>query len=421
MQIRGEYPAEPPPAYEDPRHHVSIPNFDLPSPRSEIAEAPSADQTPSTERSGLLGELLDRFSEPDSDINHQQQGLEQPNLGSIGDHKIQTDGLHPLGKPEIETEPIPQQDRNRCTSTGSKPFSGTFPLYDSLSLTTHSGSLNATVIPQPANPLKPLPAELRVHSHSGSIRLETRIPISGDDDDDAEKRSTAIFQRGYRTAVTSHSSRIDAKLVLGEKTLVQSHSGVLDVEAVIVPRLLDPHAAGGGGEMDGGGGQGQKGGKKKKEGLNSCHRKSLPPSPPAALTLHTQTHSSSQNVRVVDPCTALPTHGASSMTSLPQQQILTTYHHAHSGKLQLYYPGTWTGKIEGTMGKSKAEITIHGGGTTGVDVIQQTPHRFLAKKRGPNNSNSGGGGGQVGEEEEEGMANTLRFYSFSGQVDIFFG
>ncbi|KAI7650708.1 hypothetical protein KC318_g16246, partial [Hortaea werneckii] len=395
MQIRGEYPAEPPPAYEDPRHHVSTPNFDLPSPRSEIAEAPSADQTPSTERSGLLGELLDRFSEPDSETNHQRQPEpEQPNLGSIGDHKIQTDGPHPLGKPEIENEPIPQQDRNRCTSTGSKPLSGTFPLYDSLSLTTHSGSLNATVIPQPANPLKPLPAELRVHSHSGSINLDTQVPVPDD-----EKRSRAIFQRGYRTAVTSHSSRIDAKLVLGEKTLVQSHSGVLDVEAVMIPRLVDPHAAGGGGgETDGGGGggQGQKGGKKKKEGLNSCHRTSLPPSPPAALNLHTQTHSSSQNVRVVDPGTALPTHGASSIASLSQQQhqqqeqqqVLTTYHHTHSGKLQLYYPGTWTGKIEGTMGKSKAEITIHGGGTTGVDVIQQTPHRFLAKKRGPNNSNS---------------------------------
>lgn len=416
MQIRGEYPAEPPPAYEDPRHHVSTPNFDLPPPRGVIAEAPSADQTPSTERSGLLGELLDRFSEPDSDINHQQQGPDQPNLGSLGDHKIQTDGPHPPGKPEIQIEPIPQQDRNRCTSTGSKPLSGTFPLYDSLSLTTHSGSLNATVIPQPVNPLKPLPAELRVHSHSGSIRLDT--PVPGSDDD---KRSRAIFQRGYRSAVTSHSSRIDAKLVLGEKTLVQSHSGVLDVEAVIVPRVLDPHAAGGGegGETDGGGGgQGQKGGKKKKEGLNSCHRTSLPPSPPAALNLHTQTHSSSQTVRVVDPCTALPTHGASSMTSLPQQQILTTYHHTHSGKLQLYYPGTWTGRIEGTMGKSKAEITIHGGGTTGVDVIQQTPHRFLAKRR---RSDQGGGGVVGGPEGEEGMANTLRFYSFSGQVDIFFG
>ncbi|KAI7295337.1 hypothetical protein KC340_g15813 [Hortaea werneckii] len=269
MQIRGEYPAEPPPAYEDPRHHVSTPDFDLPPPRGIIPELPSADQTLPTERSGLLGELLDRFSEPDSETNHQRQPEpEQPNLGSIGDHKIQTDGPHPPGKPAIETEPIPQQDRNRCTSTGSKPLSGTFPLYDSLSLTTHSGSLNATVTPQPANPLIPLPAELRVHSHSGSIRLDTPVPVSDDD-----KRSRAIFQRGYRSTVTSHSSRIDAKLVLGEKTLVQSHSGVLDVEAVIVPRLLIPHAAGGGGggETDGGGGgQGQKGGKNKKESLISA-------------------------------------------------------------------------------------------------------------------------------------------------------
>ncbi|KAI7533311.1 hypothetical protein KC331_g13132 [Hortaea werneckii] len=415
MQIRGEYPAEPPPAYEDPRHQVSTPNFDLaPPPRGAVAEAPSADQTPSTERSGLLGELLDRFSEPDSDINrHQQQqpNPEQPNLGSIGDHKIQTDGPHPTSEPEIPSQSVPQQDRKRCTSTGSKPLSGTFPLYDSLSLTTHSGSLNAIVIPQPANPLKPLPAELRVHSHSGSINLDTRIPISTDADDNAdgaEKWSRAIWQRGYRTAVTSHSSRIDARVILGEKTLVQSHSAILEVEAVILPKLSDPQERG---ETGGGRGQGQKGGKKKKAGPNS------PPPPP--LSLHTQTHSSNQNVRVIETCAARSYNDANSMASLPQQhqqqqkQILTTYHHTHSGKLQLYYPKTWTGKIEGTMGKSKAEITIHG---TGVDVIQQTPNKFLAKRRCQSDS-----GGQYGGEGEEGMANTLRFYSFSGRVEIFFG
>ncbi|KAI7151905.1 hypothetical protein KC349_g9266 [Hortaea werneckii] len=414
MQIRGEYPAEPPPAYEDPRHHTSTRDFDLPPPRGVIAEAPSANQTPSSERSGLLGELLDRFSEPESETNRNQQQQpdpEQPNLGSIGDHKIQTDGPHPTSEPEILSQSIPQQDRKRCTSTGSKPLSGTFPLYDSLSLTTHSGSLNATVVPQPANPLKPLPAELRVHSHSGSVNLDTRVPISTDADDNAdcaEKWSRAIWQRGYRTAVTSHSSRIDAKVILGEKTLVQSHSAILEVEAVILPKLSDPQE---GGETDGGGGQGQKGGKKKKAGPNS------PPPPP--LSLHTQTHSSNQNVRVVETCAARSYNDANSMASLPQQhqqqqkQILTTYHHTHSGKLQLHYPGTWTGKIEGTMGKSKAEITIHG---TGVDVIQQTPNKFLAKRRCQSDI-----GGQYGGEGEEGMANTLRFYAFSGRVEIFFG
>ena len=420
MQIRGEYPAEPPPAYEDVRHHVSTPNYDLPPPpppppSGVIAEAESAHRTPSTEQSGLLGELLDRFSEPDSEINHQQQQEPvQPNPPPIGDHKIQTDGLPQSLEPESHFESIPQQDRKRCMSTGSKPLSGTFPLYDSLSLTTHSGSLNATVVPQPANPVKPLPAELRVHSHSGSIRLETQTP-SSDDADDGKRSSRAICQRGYRSAVTSHSSRIDAKVVLGEKTLVQSHSGVLDVEAVIVPRLMeDPRE---GGEMDGGGGgQGPKGRKKTHK---TCHANSL--SSPA-LSLHTQTHSSSQSVRVVAPSTVHPTNGADLMTSFPQkreQQVLTTYHHTHSGKLQLHYPGTWTGKIEGTMGKAKAEITIHGGGT-GVDVIEQTPHRYLAKRRRSSQSDGGSGQDRAGEGEE-GMANTLRFHSFSGQVEIFFG
>ncbi|KAI7081875.1 hypothetical protein KC356_g8812 [Hortaea werneckii] len=400
MQIRGEYPAEPPPAYEDTRHHSSIRDVDLP-PNGVISGASNASETSSTERNGLLGELLDRFSEPDRDS---RQGPEQSNPPPIGDHKIQTDVSPPTPAPEIQFESIPQQDRKRCMNTGSKPLSGTFPLYDSLSLTTHSGSLVATVIPHRANPLKPKPAELKVHSHSGSVRLETQIP----DPNEAAERDEKVFQRTYRTAVTSHSSRIDARVLVGEKTVVQSHSGTLGVEMVLPPLSL---RAGGGEEEEEG--EGRKGKKPQPR---------LPKSPVTQLSLHTQTHSSSQDVRIfalrLPP--SLPRDGF--MASLPQhqhqqqqqqQQVLTSYHHTHSGKLRLLYPSTWTGRIEGTMGKPSApQISIRG---TGVDVIQQTPHRFLAKKR---NSNSSSVDGQDGEGGM--MANTLRFYSFSGQVEISF-
>ncbi|GAB1734903.1 hypothetical protein NU195Hw_g7224t1 [Hortaea werneckii] len=408
MQIRGEYPAEPPPAYEDTRHHPSTRDLDLP-PGGEMAGASSASETPSTERNGLLGELLDRFSEPDSDPNPPQQEPQQPDLPPIGDHKIQTDVSPPLPAPETPpSEPIPHQDRKRSINTGSKPLSGTFPLYDSLSLLTHSGSLTATVIPHPANPLKPKPAELKVHSHSGAIRLETRIPNEA-----VVQRERGSFRRTYRTSVTTHSGGIDARVVVGEKTVVQSHSGTLDVETVLPPPLL---IAGGGEEEEEGGG-GEEGGKKGK--------KKTKPRPASSsseqLSLHTQTHSSSQEVRIVAHGTpALAREGF--MASIPQQQqqqqqqtqILTSYHHTHSGKLRLHYPPTWTGRIEGTIGKPTSQISIHG---TGVDVIQQTPHRFLAKRRGPINVSSGDqdDGGEGGL-----MANTLRFYSFSGLVEIFF-
>ncbi|KAI7257402.1 hypothetical protein KC345_g10796 [Hortaea werneckii] len=400
MQIRGEYPAEPPPAYEDTRHHASTRALDLP-PSGGIAGASGASETPSTERNGLLGELLDRFSEPDSDPSPPQQEPQQPHLPPIGDHKIQTDVCPATPAPEIPPPgPIPHQDRKRSINTGSKPLSGTFPLYDSLSLLTHSGSLTATVIPHPANPLKPKPAELKVHSHSGNIHLETQIPNPHDD----AQRGRGVFQRTYRTSVTSHSSRIEARVLVGEKTVVQSHSGMLGVEMVLPCLSL---VAGG---ENGGGGDGGKKGKTKPRQASS-----------EQLSLHTQTHSSSQEVRIVAPSTTLSLPHPEFTDSLPQQhqqqqQILTSYHHTHSGKLRLHYPATWTGRIEGTIGKPTSQISIHG---TGVDVIEQTPHRFLAKRRGP--INIGGGGGGQGREEEEGMmANTLRFYSFSGQVEISF-
>lgn len=400
MQIRGEYPAEPPPAYEDARHHPSTRALDLP-PSDGIAGAPSAtSETPSTDRNGLLGELLDRFSEPDSDPNPAQQEPQQPNLPPIGDHKIQTDVLPPSPAPETSSsEPIPQQDRNRSINTGSKPLSGTFPLYDSLSLLTHSGALVATVLPHPANPLRPKPAELKVHSHSGSIHLETEIP----NPNEIVQRERGSFRRTYRTSVTSHSSRIEARVVVGEKTVVQSHSGMLGVE-MVVPCL--PLLGGGeDGEGDGGGEGGKEGKKETKPRPASSEQ----------LSLHTQTHSSSQEVRIVAHGTpALSregfTVGIPQQQQEQQQQVLTSYHHTHSGKLRLHYPATWTGRIEGTIGKPTSQISIHG---SGVDVIQQTPHRFLAKRRTI--------GGQNGAAEEEGMmANTLRFYSFSGLVEIFF-
>ncbi|KAI7510208.1 hypothetical protein KC347_g4474 [Hortaea werneckii] len=406
MQIRGEYPAEPPPAYEDVRHHPSTRDVDLP-PNGVISGASNASETSSTERNGLLGELLDRFSEPDRDS---QQGPEQSNPPPIGDHKIQTDVSPPTSapvpfNPGPSSESIPQQDRKRCMNTGSKPLSGTFPLYDSLSLVTHSGSLVATVIPHRANPLKPKPAELKVHSHSGSIRLETQIP----DANEAAERDEKVFQQTYRTAVSSHSSRIDARVVVGEKTVVQSHSGTLGVEMVLP--WLSLMGGGGGGEEE----------EQGEEGKGKKPQTRRPESSVTQLSLHTQTHSSSQEVRVVAlrPLPSLPRDEF--MASLPQhqhqqqqqQQILTSYHHTHSGKLRLHYPSTWTGRIEGTIGKPSApQISIRG---TGVDVIQQTPHRFLAKKR---NSNSSSVDGQDGEGGM--MANTLRFYSFSGQVEISF-
>ncbi|KAI7189201.1 hypothetical protein KC343_g6272 [Hortaea werneckii] len=409
MQIRGEYPAEPPPAYEDARHHANTRTFDLP-PSGGIAGASSAaSETPSTERNGLLGELLDRFSEPDNDPN-QQQEPQHPIPPPIGDHKIQTGVSPPSPAPEttLPSKPIPHQDRKRSINTGSKPLSGTFPLYDSLSLLTHSGPLTATVIPHPANPLKPKPAELKVHSHSGTIRLETRIPNEA-----VVQREWGVFRRTYRTSVTTHSGGIEGRVVVGEKTVVQSHSGTLDVETVLPRPLL---IAGGEEEEEeeGGGGDGGKKGKKKTKPR---------PASSEQLSLHTQTHSSSQEVRIVAYGTpALSREGF--MAGLPQQQqqqqqqqqkqVLTSYHHTHSGKLRLHYPATWTGRIEGTIGKPTSQISIQG---PGVDVIQQTPHRFLAKRR-----SIGGQDGAAAAGEEEGgmMANTLRFYSFSGLVEIFF-
>lgn len=60
---------------------------------------------------------------------------------------------------------------------GPRSLWGKYPLFDELSLSTTSGNIGVTVIPQPADPANPdEPARLRVRSDSGSITVAFSSP-----------------------------------------------------------------------------------------------------------------------------------------------------------------------------------------------------------------------------------------------------
>lgn len=60
---------------------------------------------------------------------------------------------------------------------GSRSIWGKYPLFDQLSLSTTSGDIGVTVLPQPADPDHPdEPARLRIRSESGSVRVSFSVP-----------------------------------------------------------------------------------------------------------------------------------------------------------------------------------------------------------------------------------------------------
>ncbi|CAF9925069.1 MAG: hypothetical protein ALECFALPRED_002895 [Alectoria fallacina] len=86
----------------------------------------------------------------------------------------------------------------------SNGVTGTFVLHDLLSISTMSGSINITVVPQPASSSK-APAELVLNTASGSIKV-TMAPFLHDP-------STVTPERIFNSTLKSMSGSITAALV----------------------------------------------------------------------------------------------------------------------------------------------------------------------------------------------------------------
>ncbi|KAF2098867.1 hypothetical protein NA57DRAFT_76103 [Rhizodiscina lignyota] len=106
--------------------------------------------------------------------------------------------------------------RKRWIDTGSQSLDAEFDLLDLLSIRSQSGSLNVGINPQPADEENPVPAELLIDSHSGSVSV-----------------NFATFnapERDYITSIDSHSGSVDGTILHGRKTSIVSHSGRIDLQ-----------------------------------------------------------------------------------------------------------------------------------------------------------------------------------------------
>ena len=94
--------------------------------------------------------------------------------------------------------------RSTVLSHMSQSVTGTFLLHDQLSISTMSGSINITVIPQPASSAK-APAKLRLSTASGAIKV-VMAPFLNDP-------STMVPERIFDSSIKSMSGSITAALI----------------------------------------------------------------------------------------------------------------------------------------------------------------------------------------------------------------
>ncbi|CAD6572673.1 MAG: hypothetical protein ASARMPREDX12_005361 [Alectoria sarmentosa] len=106
----------------------------------------------------------------------------------------------------------------------SNGVTGTFVLHDLLSISTMSGSINITVVPQPASSSR-APAELVLNTASGSIKV-TMAPFLHDP-------SIVIPERIFNSTLKSMSGSITAALVHNSETTLSTMSG--NIAASVYP------------------------------------------------------------------------------------------------------------------------------------------------------------------------------------------
>ncbi|KAL6713484.1 hypothetical protein ACLMJK_008949 [Lecanora helva] len=106
--------------------------------------------------------------------------------------------------------------RDTIIDVASASVTGTFPLYDLLSIHTNTGSISVDVVPKNASRVTVKPAALRLSSNSGSVR--NTIPTS------------SVPDRDYQTSISTSSGSIDAVILHGLRTSLRSINGRISAQ-----------------------------------------------------------------------------------------------------------------------------------------------------------------------------------------------
>ena len=211
--------------------------------------------------------------------------------------------LSTVSRPIVVEAPEPSKplgtfrSREIVIHTISGSITGTYPLYELLSITTISGTISIFIVPK-SNPqgADTKPASLVLSSTSSSIYATTLIPTN----------HTSIPNRKYQSHLSSTSGSLDAILLHTLHSILFTTSG--DIRAEIHPFESLPDFSG-------------------------CHI----------------------STRTVSGYTSVSVHPSLSHPSLPIRHLSATHHHV-SGSLDLAYPAHWEGRIHGKTTSGSLDI-----------------------------------------------------------------
>lgn len=213
---------------------------------------------------------------------------------------IQGDGS--VSMPTVIEEQPEMSSREIIIHLSSGSITGTYPLYDLLSISTTSGSISIDLALHNASTSSPeKPATLQIDSSSGSIRAHTpylSLPPS----------YNHIPDRKYQTTIKSSSGSVDVGLVHGTYTSLSSSSGSLTAQ-------LYPY------------------------GHNTTRSDIL-------------TNSNSGR-------TSIAVHPALVNATDPLRRLYGNYQY-RSGSFELSYPPTWEGTLEGEVMSGSVDVKWEG-------------------------------------------------------------
>ncbi|KAI0098679.1 hypothetical protein GGR51DRAFT_537497 [Nemania sp. FL0031] len=228
----------------------------------------------------------------------------------------------PLTPPSLSPTPNAPDSRRIILRSTSNSISGSYPLYDLLSISTQSGSISVGVTAHSASEEDPSqPASLKLKSDSGMIHIT--FPETWN-----TAAQSGIPLREYNTFVATQSGSISGSFPLGLHTSFDSRSGSISGDLVVVPiNTLGPRQ------------------------------------------LKTISHDGMQSLRVVS-------HDSWPATvKQAWWEGMVSRHEGHSGLINLDYPDCWEGIIEVEADSGSIGITGRG-----VQIIRQEQGSMLARK-----------------------------------------
>ena len=185
----------------------------------------------------------------------------------------------------------------------SGSVSGSYSLYDLLSVKVRSGSINIDIKLEEAAEGSPKPATLKLNGISGSIRvkvLESSVSTERNDD----LRRPIVPNRDYQTWITSTSGSTDVDLIHGSYTQLHSQSG--SIRAILTP-YGDPR-----------------------------------------ISTYTEAKSLSGEIN-------LQVRSSISYPGVPLRSFNGNYE-ARTGSLKIEYPSEWQGRMEGSVMSGSVKI-----------------------------------------------------------------